>query len=372
MGGPVDGTDPGEGLVHAARELLGADVRPLEGDSGEVFLVGVAGEQAVLRLYTRDSSRAAVDAALLALVRGLLPVPRVLEQRGQGTPEAPAFLLLERLPGIRLDQWLGQADAGLRERAGDSVGRILARLAGVPFLRAGRFVDSELRLEPWPSPVSLAERVASSRDQGALAGLSDEDFAGLVEVARGAEDLLETGGGRRVCLVHGCFDPTNVLVDPTTGEITGLLDWELAHAGRLHTDLGALLRFESDPVFGRAVVRAYIRHAPGLFGDADVPQSSGNSRRPGISRSLGITDGDDVTGSHGIHGMTSGMPDDSDLARVSAKVVELARAADLAAVIDLAAQSPDPAGDPTTDAAVDLLQATARCRNLAAGRPTPP
>ena len=53
----------------------------------------------------------------------------------------------------------------------------------------------------------------------------------------------------RCCLVHSDFNPKNLLVDPDTLEVTGLLDWEFAHAGHPYTDLGNLLRFERDPVF---------------------------------------------------------------------------------------------------------------------------
>ncbi|REF34724.1 phosphotransferase family protein [Thermasporomyces composti] len=320
----MEGPSSAAGLVHAARALLGADVRPLDGDSGEVFLVGVAGEEAVLRLYARDPARAAVDAALLALVRGLLPVPRVLEQRVRGTPEAPAFLLLERLPGVRLDQWLPEADADLRARAGGSVGRVLAQLAGIPFLRAGEFVGAELRIEARARSASLVDLVEDRRTRGALAALSEEDLTGLVEVARSAEDILDRGGEPRICLVHGDFDPSNLLVDPTTGEVTGVLDWELAHAGTPHTDLGALLRFESDATFAEAVLRAYAWRVPGIATNPDKADDLG-------------------------------------------ALVELARAADLPALLDAAMRS-----DAAATAAIRLLQATARCRNLAAGRPTWP
>jgi hypothetical protein len=96
----------------------GAEVVPLSGGySGETFLVTGAGEQAVLRLYARHPDRAAVDQALLARVRGLLPVPRVLE--AVTTPAGvgrPPFLLLEALPGDRLDLVLPAADEPPRSR----------------------------------------------------------------------------------------------------------------------------------------------------------------------------------------------------------------------------------------------------------------
>jgi aminoglycoside phosphotransferase (APT) family kinase protein len=68
-----------------------------------------------------------------------------------------------------------------------------------------------------------------------------------------AEDLAESGVDR-ICLVHSDFNPKNLLVDPATAQITGLIDWEFAHAGSPYTDLGNLLRFCDDPVLGGAVL----------------------------------------------------------------------------------------------------------------------
>jgi aminoglycoside phosphotransferase (APT) family kinase protein len=50
--------------------------------------------------------------------------------------------------------------------------------------------------------------------------------------------------------------------------VTGLLDWEYAHAGHPFTDLGNLLRFERDEVFTDAVLAAYIGRRGGSAGDA--------------------------------------------------------------------------------------------------------
>ena len=63
---------------------LGTVLRPLEGGhSGRTFLGEVGGERAVVRLYPpgdpRGDAAPEVDQAVLRLVRGLLPVPEVLE-----------------------------------------------------------------------------------------------------------------------------------------------------------------------------------------------------------------------------------------------------------------------------------------------------
>ena len=61
----------------------------------------------------------------------------------------------------------------------------------------------------------------------------------------------------RVCLVHSDLNPKNLLFDPDTLALTGVLDWEFAHAGHPFTDLGNLLRFDRDPRFEAAVLAAY-------------------------------------------------------------------------------------------------------------------
>ena len=76
---------------HAAHSSVGsmtdfaASAVPLTGGyGGQTFAVSAGGEDAVLKFYVKDPERAVVDAALLQLVRGLLPVPRVLDRSGRG------------------------------------------------------------------------------------------------------------------------------------------------------------------------------------------------------------------------------------------------------------------------------------------------
>lgn len=301
-------------LVFEARELLGADVRPLDGGySGETFLVTAAGEQAVLRFYNRRPERAQIDTALLRLVRGILPVPRVLDTK-PATGEGPAYVLLERLPGIRLDTFIAEEkDPALLARAGQAAGEILARLSGMPFLTSGEFADQDLTIRPWPAAMGgLPDFVESHRTKGRLAGWNAHDFAALLEIAVDAQTLLDTHD--RVCLCHSDFNPKNLLVDPETGEVTGLIDWEYAHAGMPHADLGNLLRFETAGEFCHNVVASYRTHLPNA------------------------SDG----------------------------VLELGRAADLFALVDLAGRE---RSNRVVELANVLLRSTVESGNLAAGRP---
>jgi hypothetical protein len=80
-------------------------LEPLPGGFSETFVTESAGERAVVRIYARRGAgrgaAAEIDAAVLRLVRGLLPVPEVLEVRPPDpAADAPGMLVtsFNRLP----------------------------------------------------------------------------------------------------------------------------------------------------------------------------------------------------------------------------------------------------------------------------------
>jgi aminoglycoside phosphotransferase (APT) family kinase protein len=278
------------------------------GYGGETYAVSAAGEDAVLRLYLRHPARASVDVSLMQLVRGLLPVPRVLDAKPEGEDGDPPYVLTERLPGVNLETYLETARDDQRRQVGEQLGELLARLSGMPFLTSGEFVGRELAIEPF----DLGDlRQWFDRHAEDIA-FSPSQIDSLYDVLDAAEDLAADGPSR-VCLVHSDFNPKNLLVDPETAQLTGLIDWEFAHAGSPYSDLGNLLRFCTDPVLGGAVLDVVRRKAPGL-GD---------------------------------------------------RLEERARAADLWAVIDLAARA---AANPVATAAHMLLTRIADTGEMAGGR----
>jgi aminoglycoside phosphotransferase (APT) family kinase protein len=267
----------------------------------------------VVRIYgPRSAARRGpvapeVDAAVLRLVRGLLPVPEVLEaRRADASAGTPGLLVTSFLPGTRLDLLLPELDARRRAGIGRQVGVVLARLAMMPLPRPGFFIDGDLTTEPMPAG-GLVPFVESYRRDTAISQWPAREYDALIEVADRADTLLDAL--TRSCVVHSDFNPKNLLVDDATGEVTGVLDWEFAHSGWPVTDLGNLLRFEREPAFAEAVLEAY---------------------RTGV-----VDAGDDV--------------------------LDLARAADLYALVDLAGRAPE---NPVTVRASDLLAAIARSGDL--------
>jgi aminoglycoside phosphotransferase (APT) family kinase protein len=284
------------------------------GHSGETFLAEAAGERTVVRIYagrgaTRGPHAAEVDAAVLRLVRGLLPVPEVLEvRRADPSAGTPALLVARWLEGTRLDELLDAADDALAATIGHNLGQVLARLAQMPMLRPGMFLDGDLRVGGWPAELAdLESWVAHCSRTGPLGEWRPDDRAALDALAEKAQEVVDRTD--RTCLVHSDFNAKNLLVDPSTGEVTGLLDWEFAHAGSPFEDLGNLLRFDRRPAFADAVLSTYSD----LVVDA---------------------------------------PDD---------LLDRARAADLFAVVELASRA---GSNPVADRAHDLLLAMARCGDL--------
>lgn len=244
-------------------DLFPSSLTPLPGgNSGRTFVGDAGGERVVVRLYPPDVPEGArrgspgtapeTDAAVLALVRGLLPVPDVLEvRRGDAASGTPGLLVTSWLPGERGDLVLDRLpDAARLGRMGGDMGRLAATLAGMPMRRPGPFVDAELALGQFPEG-GLGEWVETR-----LTAWSEADRARLVRVAESAQARLDRVG--RACLVHSDLNPKNVLVDPATGAVTGLIDWEFAHAGHPWTDLGNVLRFEREPAYVSATLKAWV------------------------------------------------------------------------------------------------------------------
>ncbi len=256
-------------MPRMTMDWFGASLTPLEGGySGETFLVGDdPADQVVLRIYRRNPDRAVVDASLLRLVRGILPVPEVIEVRPARGDE-PALLVTEKLHGVPLDALLRAAPRGVDwEEIGLDLGFVLARLSGIPFLQPGMFSGPELTVSQLDMPTDLRQFAQQFRDSGRLAAWQDRDFDALLDLIDTAEDITADAAAEcegRTVLVHSDFNPKNILVDPESSEISALLDWEFAFAGAPYTDYGNLTRFDRDDRITGAALEAFVNQAPGV------------------------------------------------------------------------------------------------------------
>lgn len=246
---------------------LPTSLTPLAGGfSGRTFLGEVAGERVVVRVYPPGEGRGVaapeVDAAVMRLVRGLVPVPEVVEVRRGDGHERPGLLVTQWLPAAPGDRALPGLGPEQRAVAGAAMGRIAGTLAGMPTVRAGTFGDAGLGIEPFPAG-DLRDWVQAH--EAGLEGWEPGELVRLADLADRAQDLLDTVG--RTCLVHSDLNPKNVLVDGG-GEVVALLDWEFAHSGHPFTDLGNVLRFEREPGYADAALASYVALRGGTPADA--------------------------------------------------------------------------------------------------------
>jgi aminoglycoside phosphotransferase len=156
-----------EDMAAAEPELMAHGYTHMTSRLGDVVTKQYRGPEA--------TARCAREAAVLAAVGGLLPVPPVIAA-------GPACLQTALVPGLH-----GQD-------------LIAAGLAGPVLAACGRMLR---RIHQLPLPPVLSHGASST---GAV-------------------------------LVHGDYGPNNVLLDARASDITAVLDWEWAHAGDRVEDL---------------------------------------------------------------------------------------------------------------------------------------
>ncbi|WP_062312722.1 phosphotransferase family protein [Demequina rhizosphaerae] len=201
--------------------------------------------------YEHDMLRSERDN--LALVAGLgLPAPRVLLEDFSRAVADVDVLVMSLVPGMPWDDATAVMTPEANARAFHEVGEILAALGAVRGARFG-FPAGGFRLgdDTWPG--FLRRLVASAVDDAAAWGVDVEAgrLAAAVEASSGA--LAEVTAPT---LVHADLWHGNVLVDPQTGEVTGVVDFERSLFGDPLWGLAGGETHSSGP-FEPAKVRGY-------------------------------------------------------------------------------------------------------------------
>jgi aminoglycoside phosphotransferase (APT) family kinase protein len=203
------------------RQVVGAE-RLAAGNSNTNYRLTLDDATVVaLRLY--GGNGAAREAAAMRLVQGLVPVP---EQLAGGA----GWAIFEFLEGTLLAQ---------SPELSGAAAAALARIASVRLPAAG-WIQADGSVTPFEfggEEGGFVEQVL--RRPEVETRLGEERIRGIRDtLSREAGRLEELGAETR--LVHGDFNPTNILV--REGRITGVLDWEFSHAGTPYMDIGNLLR----------------------------------------------------------------------------------------------------------------------------------
>lgn len=203
-----------------AREIVSVELFPAGKGNTNYKLDLSDGGAYVLRLYRVGNTRRETYA--MDLVRDLVPVPVVVD-RGE------SWSLFSFLEGEHLEN--------VPEHTG-AAAEALARISSVVFESPGLVnADGSISPFPWGGVKGFIIESLATDEVGAWLG-RDVVKTALKVLDRESQRLAELDAESR--LVHGDFNPTNVLI--RGGLVAGILDWEYCHSGTPYMDIGNLLR----------------------------------------------------------------------------------------------------------------------------------
>lgn len=215
--------------IHSYQLLSG-------GAANTTYLIGINGDEYVLRLYTRNPKQCRTEIELYNLVKGRVLTPKFI----YGNPEHQPypFSIFEYVKGRPLD-CLTQQEA---EPLSFQLGKVLAEIHAFKFQRAGLFengLNIVIPFEKGTRPYYEECYELLSHPTTARSRLG-EPFAKelLAFIVRHQEAFPLVG--EEISLIHSDFKPVNLILN-TAGQIV-VLDWEFAHAGLPMLDFAILLR----------------------------------------------------------------------------------------------------------------------------------
>lgn len=202
-------------LRMARPDLAAAAIEAL--DEGWAFRAFRAGD-CVLRFLKREvyTRTLAAEAGLLPVLAPELPLPISVIELHEDGPNGLPYTSHRFVPGVKAEHV-----APLAANAGETLGRFLRALHDFPTQRA---VDYGIAVKD----------VASWRqDRADLYAAATNKCFPLVStgarshIERTFETYLcdEANFAFRPALVHNDIDERNVMADPETGELTGVIDW---------------------------------------------------------------------------------------------------------------------------------------------------
>ena len=231
------------------------DVTPLPGGLVNTNLRVVLADESrplLLRLYQREPGLARKEAAIARALADRLPVARFHLVAEDNPVTGHAYAVTDCIEGERLDLVAPDLTNDELAALGQEIGEALGRIHKVKFDRYGFFAD---RLAV-PEAIDLDQRGILAFLQSCLGKDPARTRLGA-ELADALPRLMQRHGALidswlpPPCLVHGDFNPQNLLVARQQAgdqwHLAAILDWEFAFSGTPAFDLGNLIR----PPLGR-------------------------------------------------------------------------------------------------------------------------
>lgn len=198
----------------------------------------------ILRVYLRDQEAAYRECHIASFMKYDIPIPEVLYIGDQTEGDSSyRFAVTQFMEGIPLrDLLLNYPEEVWREVMVDA-GEMLYKFRGISFPQAG-FIDGNLDVPSPFKPDDLVNFVADClKNLQVQKALGESTVHQLKELFHTHRLYLPDESDPH--LVHGDFDPANILVHQVDGkwEISAILDWEFAFAGAWLWDVANMLRY---------------------------------------------------------------------------------------------------------------------------------
>jgi len=177
-----------------------------------------------LLTYEHDMLHSERDTLLLVEPLAEVPAPRVIHSDFTRQVAEVDVVIMDMIPGTPWNTVIDSMSAEANERAAESVGRILAGLKAITGTRFGYPAnDFRLGAEDWPGFVTALFQTVV--DDAETWGVDIEAERVLAAVERGRDALADV---TTPYLIHNDLWHGNVLLDPASGTVHGVVDFERA------------------------------------------------------------------------------------------------------------------------------------------------
>ena len=208
----------------------------------------------ILRLYLRDKTASCKEEKLSLLLKEKIPIPLVYHKGFIGNYD---FAFTNFIEGISLRDFLQNDCSKERWSLMEEVGFILSKISTYTFHQPGALTEN-LDTFPLPSTTDYLHSLKRILNQKSILGiLPHQTMTKIYYIFNHYTPLLPQE--REKSLVHGDFDPSNILVNKSNGiwKVSGILDWEFAFSGSLLWDVATMLRYahKMPPVFQESFLK---------------------------------------------------------------------------------------------------------------------
>lgn len=193
----------------------------------------------LLRIYLRDQHAPYREQKIALLIKDLVPIPSV---NFIGNNDNYTFAITEFISGITLRELLLSDKSYNMGSIMEEVGMLLSKLSLFQFPSAG-FFDKDLNIS---ETITQKDCLKFSKDCLSNNKIVNQLSAHkLSQIDCFIDKYAHLFPDEERHLVHGDFDPANILVHKVKDEwkVSGILDWEFSFSGSVLQDIANMLRY---------------------------------------------------------------------------------------------------------------------------------